>query len=295
MANRGNPLAVPGAKNNHNHHAADPLGDCFAPRNTWPRNGGTRARRAVVNPPERSPLSVYGDGALHSFTVCGAPGCQVCSNDASGQHAGFFLGGDGVARRNHGHSLERRGRRMIQYACANCRMPYIPKAEPEDELRHSARHDHGAERRWGGDDVSDAMPAGEGDDLHQSHVTGRAEAPRGTRGIERGSQQSQSRGHQPSAPSTNSASASSAENELHAHQPGFCSGECRLSYMLTNPNARRRQRAAAAAKAAARAALAEGDVQRRSKAGVPTKSRPLPNARATLAAEDGGRVIPARD
>ncbi|CAM9707752.1 unnamed protein product, partial [Sphacelaria rigidula] len=100
-------------KSDKNSNSNHPFEDCFAPRNTWPRHGvngfythdrhatgpaaandTTPTRLTTTNKPTRSPLSFYSDGALRSFAVCGAPGCDVCTNNGTAYMGGGAVGGD---------------------------------------------------------------------------------------------------------------------------------------------------------------------------------------------------------
>lgn len=321
---RGSPIQIiiRNSNSKKDAHANRQFGDCFAPRNTWPRNGGNNNRNARRNvAPARSPLSIYGDGAFHSFTVCGAPGCEVCTHDdtgvdgvggrgglgVSGHHSPLFIPGAGAA----GHSrvpspafentpLDKPGRRLIQHACEHCRMPFIPKVDPQATTWSARTQVGGVSRGWGAAGVAAAGTGGV--DADKASCDGKpAEAAEcvptapstpsptpppnadsASAGADGGVVDYSRRWHgsysSSSDRSTTTSSASGGGSDGNGpsfshsnpraetgngydddeeHAPGFCSGDCKMSYMLTNPAALRRQRAAAAAKAAARAAHAE--------------------------------------
>lgn len=344
----------------HRNSSKAPFEDSFAPRNTWPRHGSstTQRRRSSNNSSNnsnfraRSPLSIYGDGALHSFAVCGAPGCEVCTRDGTGYIGGIghrglqqsqsydqLASADSSTHRLSAGSffevpspVEKPGRKLIQHACENCRMPYIPKVDPEAAARKRAaaaeRKQTAASSSWsmaaapaataaaaarwgivldaekshlfngGGDSIALAEteaevitapptpsltppPSAEGgataapavaDNSSSSRMSGSGNFQDYSRRLYGSCSISDDRSASAGAFSSSSvlgtevtaeAAVGSRHDDFHDNDDedeqalGFCSGDCQVSYMLTNPMAVRRQRAAAAAKAAARAAHAE--------------------------------------
>lgn len=246
--------------------------DPFAQRNTWPRNGATRVKRRggggnSSNAPARSPLSIYGDGAFHSFTVCGAPGCKVCSDEGAAQQAAFYLsdrtgGGEGA------EAGGRPGRSLIQHACEQCRMPFIPKVrDPEDVAGQQGLKDIANGSECGGSSAASSPVEGtlaggvsaassfstvaEAEEEHDRDVDLEFSPLVGAR------PRSSPRQQQPQPQQM-----LQANDDNCLAEEGFCSGDCKMSYMLTNPAAVRRRRAAAAANAAARAAHIEAKIER---------------------------------
>lgn len=115
--------------------------------------------------PARTPLSIYGDGALHSFIVCGAPGCEVRTRDGMGYMGGVGRRGllrsksfdrlassDAATHRRSARivfkapsPVEKPGRALVQHTCESYRMLYIPKVGPEAVARRRAA---AAERKY---------------------------------------------------------------------------------------------------------------------------------------------------
>lgn len=251
--------------------------DPFAPRNTWPRNGSSRVNRrggssSNNDAPARSPLSIYGDGSFHSFTVCGTPGCKVCTDEGSSQQSAFYLS-DRTGGGERNEVCERPGRSLIQHACEHCRMPFIPKIrDPEDFVGRKGSKDI-AERSESG--VSSA-----GSSLVEGTLAGGfsvASSFSTVAEVEEGEEEhdgdaelefSPLVGPRPSRPSPGQqqpqpqqALQANDYDDSFFSDEGFCSGDCKMSYMVNNPAAVRRRQAAAAANAAVKAARAEASFE----------------------------------
>lgn len=219
----------------------------------------------------------------------------MCTHDGFRQQAAFFLpvgdrdaagaaAGAGVATSGgfDRNRLEKPGRSLVQLTCENCRMPFIPKVDPEEEQEASRPStSSGAtsacttpEKDVYGVETSveaQAAAGGQGDE-DEEEVVKTSSALRGdyrwgrggettarTTKDECGGGEDGGRGQGFVHESRRCQSTGDGAEKL---SPGFCSGECKMSYMLTNPAARRRQRAAAAANAAARAAFVESQIQK---------------------------------
>lgn len=275
--------------------------DPFAPRNTWPRNGSTPVRRqqggsgssngnsnSKSNAPARSPLSIYGDGAFHSFTVCGAPGCKVCSSEGAAQRAAFYVsdrsrGGGGEEGGGEAGGGRPAGRSLVQRACEHCRCPFVPKPSggEDEEVQGSSSDSKKADDVVGSDECD-----GDSSSAASSIVEGTlAGGGMSSAGSSFSSANDGEEGHLPVSPLVGVMGARPAgsfarrpqqqqqqarqmlggngDDCLDAEQEeGFCSGDCKISYMLTNSAAVRRRRAVAAANAAARAAAIEERFER---------------------------------
>lgn len=259
------------------------------------RNGGPSNNNSTST---RSSLSLYGDNVYHSFKVCGAPDCELCTKDGRGRwRAAFLVHDEGWAKRNgspfpgaspslgvidavaEGRAAPQRS--LIQRACEHCRMPFIPKSSADASLEHglssttgsvdeldvsessSDRQDSGyrGSPRDGGVVVLEGSLAGgsTGSVSSASSVVGTGDegktdgplSPLGVMMRNRASSASSSpESHQSSISSSRSGSVSSMFAE-ESEYDGFCSGDCKMSYMLSTPMAIRRRRAAAEARAAA--------------------------------------------
>lgn len=260
------------------------------------RNGGPSNNNSTST---RSSLSLYGDNVYHSFKVCGAPDCELCTKDGRGRwRAAFLVHDEGWAKRNGSpfpgaspslgvigavsEGMVAPKRSLIQRACEHCRMPYIPKSLADASLEHgglssttgsvdeldvsessSDRQGSGyrGSPRDGGVVVLEGSLAGgsTGSVSSASSVVGAGEegktdgplSPLGVMMSNRPPSVSSSpESHQSSVSSSRSGSVSSMFTE-ESDYDGFCSGDCKMSYMLSTPMAIRRRRAAAEARAAA--------------------------------------------
>lgn len=301
--------------------------------NTWPRDsaGGMRRSSRVrsTNPARVSSVSIYGDGAFHSFTSCGAPGCQLCSKDGRDRQAAVFLSDRGLGKEQpggHATADGRPGSSLILHTCEHCRMPFIPKVAVADRQRESdsndrARQEEGAreaaavasqfsssgasnlssdgglvalEGSLAGCSISSSTPSslsvGDGEqeqeqEQHEERPSSPLVGDRSrTSSTASGSQKSSGSGSGISSAygsSSTSSTISNSSNHQNNHSSrgvgmygtdedddghGFCSGDCKMSYMLTNPAAVRRRRAAATARAAARAAQIEDRIEQSKRA-----------------------------
>ena len=239
----------------------------------------------------------------HSFRVCGAPDCDLCTKDASGRWRAAFVvheswkkqpqssdpAGDGAG------GVDKPRRSLIPHACEHCRMPFIPKISAAPFASHEGKGESSAlsESASGGDELDVSESGSErqgvsgvgspreggvvilegslaGGSAGSSPLTSSVTVGAGDRAdpdtpcsplevaSHRLSSASSSESQQSCISSTRSGSVGGMFGEDEYESDSFCSGDCKMSYMLSTPMAlRRRRKKAEMARAAAQAALAE--------------------------------------